>query len=83
MSDFKLTEDQLNKLRDLQSRFDAFTKRYGELRFQQIMVEEEMASVSVDMRNLEIERQETVLALQEAFGTTGSVNLQTGEFIPD
>ena len=83
MSDLKLTDDQLTKLRDLQTRFDTFTKRYGELRFQQIMVEEEMASVSVDMRNLEIERQETVLALQEGFGTTGSVNLQTGEFIPD
>ena len=66
MSELKLTDEQLGKLRDLQTRFDTVTKRYGELRFQQIMVEEEMASVSVDMRNLEIERQETVMAIQEA-----------------
>lgn len=83
MADLKLDEEQLTTLRELQATFDAVTKRYGELRFQQIMVEEEMATVSVDMRNLEIQRQETVALIQEKFGTTGSVNLQTGEFLPD
>lgn len=78
-----VSTEQLEVLRNLQTQFDDVTKAYGELRFQQIMLEDEMDKLSLDMRTLEATRMQVVNTLQEEFGTTGSVNLQTGEFIPD
>jgi adenine-specific DNA methylase len=79
----KVTDTHLEALRELQSTFDEITKRYGELQFQKIMINDEMEGISVKMRELEHHRNAMVITLQEAYGSTGQVNLQTGEFIPD
>ena len=79
----QVTAEHLDALRTLQTNFDSLTKRFGELRFQQILVEDEMAEVSTAMREIEAGRALMVTKMQETYGSTGQVNLQTGEFIPD
>lgn len=79
----KISDTQLELLRGLQTRYDVFTKRFGELHFQHILIEKEQKDIDTGLRNLESERTTIVESLQKEFGSTGSINLETGEFIPD
>jgi hypothetical protein len=79
----KVSEEQLTILRDLQKHFDHLTKRFGELHFQEKLVKQEKDEVDQALDSLELNRRNTVFALQEQFGSTGTVDLSTGEFIPD
>ena len=79
----KISPEQLLKLQELQDQFDKITKQYGELRFQQLLTQDQMDQLSAAMRSLDTDRNAMVVAIQEKFGSAGAVNLQTGEFIPD
>lgn len=78
-----VSDEELSKLRMLQENFDAITKQYGELRFQQLLIEKEMRNLSDAMEVLDAERQKVVVELEQKFGSSGTVNIETGEFIPD
>lgn len=72
----KVSEEQLTSLRELQSQYDILTKRYGELHF-------EMMQIDNALSELESKRLSITEILQNEFGTTGTVDLATGIFTPD
>jgi hypothetical protein len=79
----KATPEQLAHLRELQEKWDRLTKRYGELHFQEKLVKQEKDAVDTALEELEAERIAAVEKLQQDFGSTGTINLQTGDFTPE
>jgi hypothetical protein len=75
--------DDLKVLQSLQQTWEVLTKRFGELHYEKKMVESEMQGIDKAFDELEAKRNEVVTRLQTQFATTGTVNLETGEFIPD
>lgn len=79
----KVSDEELAGLRGLQDQFDILTKKLGELHFQKKMIDRELVSVDSELDVLEANRVATVTRLQTEFGSTGTINLATGEFVPD
>lgn len=79
----KLSPEQLQKLQESQERFVHLIKVYGELCLNERLLARDKAAVEAEIDMVEFDRQEMVRKLQEEFGTTGVVNLMTGEFVPD
>lgn len=74
-----LTSDEIQKLRDFQNQFETITKRFGQLHFQQKLIEMEKAGLETDMVELENNRLDFMNTLQGKYGV-GVVNIETGEF---
>jgi chromosome segregation ATPase len=79
----KVTEEQLNQLQEMQDRWNKLTKYLGELMYQKRSIDTEIKSVDIEFDRLDSERVQLSQTIQESFGTTGTVNLSTGEFEPD
>lgn len=78
-----VSPEQLERLKSLQSRWDDLTKYNGELRYQLRLLEKEIAATDSALDALDTERLAISNELTAQFGTTGNVNLETGEFAPD
>jgi hypothetical protein len=79
----KVSPEDLKVLQSLQETWELLTKRFGELHYEKKMVDTEMAAIDKAFDDLESKRSEVVNRLQSTFGKTGTVNLQTGDFLPD
>ena len=79
----KATPEQLQRLTDLQQQWDQLTKRFGELHFQKKLVGQELDEIDAALDTLEVNRRAAVQELEAAFGSTGTINLKTGEFTPE
>lgn len=77
----KIDESDRSLLIGLQQRWEALTKRLGELHYSKILLEMEEKSLDAELRGLELDRQKVVEEFQEKYGI-GDVDLDTGEFIP-
>ena len=78
-----VSPEDLKILRSLQETWEVLTKRYGELYYEKKMVDAEMKRIDEGLDELEAKRIDVVARVQTTFGKTGSVNLQTGEFLAD
>jgi uncharacterized protein (DUF3084 family) len=81
MTGFKLPDDEFKQLTDLQDRWSALTRQYGELHYQKKVIESELSAIDASLEQLDADRFETISKLQEKYGA-GQVNLVTQEFIP-
>lgn len=72
--------EQLEQLRNLQTSFVNITRRYGELKYDQLVMNTQLEDLEAQMLELEATRLHTIRTLQEEFGASGTVNLETGEF---
>jgi chaperonin cofactor prefoldin len=79
----KITPEQLTALKTLQEQWNQYTKAYGELSYQKRLLEAELKNVEDAFDELDAKRLEISNQIQGAFGTTGHVDLTTGEFVPD
>jgi hypothetical protein len=77
------SSEDLAKLRRIAEEWEVFTKQYGELHYQQKVVAIELKEVDEALDKLEKERRELVTKLQTELGSNGTIDLTTGEFIPD
>lgn len=78
-----VTSEQLERLKGLQQRWDELTKYNGELRYQKRILDKEIEATDAALDALDAERLQISQELNTQFGSTGGVNLETGEFIPD
>ena len=78
----KLPDEEFQQLVNLQARFNELTRRFGELHYQKKGIEAEIIVTDEELGLLDQERIDVVQRLQEKYGQ-GSINLATGEFIPD
>jgi hypothetical protein len=78
-----VSPEDLKRLRELQQTWELLTKRYGELHYEKKMVDAEMRRIDEGLDELEANRVDVVTRVQSTFGKSGTVNLQTGEFLAD
>jgi len=80
MSNKKLSEEELQQLRDFQGQDNQITFALGQLTLQDVFREEQKESLIKDYKAL-MARQETLgRDLQEKYGE-GSIDLEKGEFV--
>jgi chaperonin cofactor prefoldin len=82
MSEKKVSEQDLASLQELQQTFDALVSQYGELHLKRRIIDSDIQRCEDAFNELEASRQEIGLRVQEQFGSEGTVNLVTGEFVP-
>lgn len=75
--------EHLQKLRDIQDTWHVLTKRAGELRFEKMLIRDEIKIIDAEFQRLENSRTQVVLEIQEKYGGPGKLSLETGEFYPD
>ena len=81
MESKKVSDVQLAELRAIQARYQELVSQYGELKYDQLVLNARLEGLEAAMLELEADRLHTVQKLQGEFGGTGHVNLETGEFI--
>ena len=81
MEPIKLTEEELTKFADIQAKNNAIVNQLGSLELTKLQVENHRAEILVFLN--ELREEETVFGkeLSEKYGD-GSIDLQTGEFLP-
>jgi hypothetical protein len=78
----KVDQEDLNKIFLIQQRFFEITKLYGELHFQKKAIEKEQFALENKMSTIEEDKHKLLEELQTKYGT-GSINIETGEFLPE
>lgn len=78
-----VSQEQLEHLKSLQVGFINVTRRYGELKYDQLALNAQLEDLEAQMMELEATRLQAIRTLQEEFGASGTVSLETGEFIPE
>jgi len=78
----KVSPEVLKTLQDLQETYTTVVKSVGELRFQELLLNKEKTKLDNVLLELEERRKQIVDDIQKTFGSTGVVDMQTGEFTP-
>lgn len=79
----KVSDEKLQQLRSLQEESASLTIVLGELAFQRRLLKQEILQTEERLLQLQFVREDLVKELEGQFGSTGTVNLTTGEFVPD
>ena len=76
-----LTEEEINKLKELRKQFEELTNVAGSTEVQIMNLEIRKEQLKINLQNLQ--QQELVLAkeLEEKYGD-GTISLESGEFLP-
>ena len=76
-----LTEEEINKLKELRKQFEELTNVVGSTEIQIMNLQIRKEQLKINLQNLQ--QQELVLAkeLEEKYGD-GTISLESGEFLP-
>lgn len=77
-----ISPEELDSLRKLQQDWNILTKRWGEISYEQRIIEKELKLILENIDNLETTRQSLTELLQDKYKLNGSIDLDTGEFTP-
>ena len=80
-SPVQFTNDEITKLRNLQSKFNNATIQFGQLKISQIKLKETESTLKNALKELEQEESTLAKSLTEKYGK-GSLDIETGTFIP-
>lgn len=75
----KLTEEEINSLKDISNKFLAIKGEFGNIYLQELNLKERKERVENFYKELQIAEQNIAKALQDKYGK-GTVNTETGEF---
>lgn len=78
----KLTDEELQKVKEFSDKYFANTQKYGELHYQRKLLNNEIELVEKDMELIDDERKQLTSQLSAKYGI-GSVDLTTGIFNPE
>ena len=76
-----LTQEELQSLKDFQSREENLVLVFGQIAYQQESLEDQMEKAIEEKRKFEKERSELASSLTEKYGN-GTINIETGEITP-
>jgi hypothetical protein len=79
----KITEEQLARLNGLSTSLKATISYLGELHYQKLILNQEIVAAEGTLNQINEERLQISEEIQQQFGSTGTVNLETGEFVKD
>jgi chromosome segregation ATPase len=84
----KLTEEEIAKIKELQSQYNRFVFELGsmetqlaEVAYHKATLEEEKSNILEDIKTLGTKERELLATLQEKYGN-GNINIETGEITP-
>ena len=77
----QFTNEEITKLRNLQSKFNNATIQFGQLKISQIKLKETESTLKNALKELEQEESTLAKSLTEKYGK-GSLDIETGTFIP-
>jgi hypothetical protein len=77
----KLTQEELQQVKDLQAKSQALTLELGQIELFKIQVKERRQNAENYLKELEQEEKTLAEYLESVYGK-GSINLEQGEFIP-
>ena len=80
-SPVQFTNDEITKLRTLQSKFNNATIQFGQLKISQLKLEESETILKKALAELENEETTLAKSLTEKYGK-GSLDIETGTFTP-
>ena len=78
-----VSPEQLEKLKQLKQRWDGLTKHLGELHYNKRLLEEEIEATNAAIDDFNKEQMAISQEIEKEFGSTGTVDLVTGEFVSD
>ena len=77
----QFTNEEITKLRNLQSKFNNATIQFGQLKISQIKLKETESTLKNALKELEHEESTLAKSLTEKYGK-GSLDIETGTFTP-
>lgn len=81
MANQKLTQEELDKLQDIQQKNAALVNELGSISLAEINIGDRKESAKEFLKELRKSEQETAKELEDKYGV-GSIDLSKGEFIP-
>jgi hypothetical protein len=81
MENKKLTQEELDKIQELQQKNQALVNELGAIELARLSVEGRRKNAEAFLDNLRKEEEELAKSLSETYGT-GSIDLANGEFVP-
>jgi hypothetical protein len=81
MENKKLSQEELQQVKDLQAKSQAVTSELGQIELFKIQIKERRRNVEEYLKELEQEEKTLAEYLESVYGK-GSINLEQGEFIP-
>jgi len=76
-----LTQEELQNLKDFQTREENLIVAFGQIAYQQQTLDEQQDKVIEEKEKFEKERAEFALSLTSKYGN-GTINIETGEITP-
>ena len=77
-----VAKEDLDKIIEIQRKYNELARRFGELHFQSKAIQEETRIIEQDVESLDQDRMAVFVQLQEKYGA-GHIDMNTGKFIPD
>lgn len=77
----KFNDEELEQVREIQQLYNAIVNQAGQVHIEEINLHERKGQVEANLQEIRRREQELVSTLTETYGK-GSINLETGEFIP-
>lgn len=77
----KLSQEELNKLNEFRQVEGYLVQNLGDLEIKLILINQQKENLKLQTLSLQQEQNEYAKQLQEKYGE-GSINIETGEFIP-
>jgi hypothetical protein len=81
MESKKLSQEELQQIKDLQAKSQAITSELGQIELFKIQLKDRRKNAEEYLKELEQEEKTLAEYLKSVYGK-GSINLQQGEFIP-
>lgn len=81
MENKKLTQEELEKIQELQQKNQALVSELGQIELVKISVEQRRKNAEAFLDTLRKEEEELAKGLSDTYGA-GSIDLQSGEFVP-
>ena len=81
MENKKLSQEELGKIQELQQKNQALVSELGQIELVKISVEQRRKNAEAFLETLRKEEEELAKSLSDTYGA-GSIDLQSGEFVP-
>jgi len=81
MENKKLTQEELEKIQELQQKNQALISELGQIELVRLSVEQRRKNAEAFLETLRKEEEDLAKGLSDTYGA-GSIDLQSGEFVP-
>jgi hypothetical protein len=81
MENTKLTQEQLQQISDIQSKYQAVAQEFGNIELQKLALEARTQATKQFLSELQDQEKQLAETIEQQYGK-GNIDLSTGEFIP-